>query len=77
MSKKRYLLLFVAAAVVLMSACNRENAGAKEENLPYGDISIWQSSDPVMLNPMNTTDASSRRISERIFQTLTVEMMCL
>lgn len=51
--------LFVA--VVLMGSCATEKSK---------DIVIWQSTDPVMLNPMKAVDAGSRRMMERIFQPL-------
>lgn len=54
-------LFALFAAIVLMSSCATEKSK---------DIVIWQSTDPVMLNPMNAVDAGSRRMMERIFQPL-------
>ena len=58
-SLTKLFVLFVA--ILFISSCATEKSK---------DIVIWQSSDPVMLNPMNAVDAGSRRMMERIFQAL-------
>jgi peptide/nickel transport system substrate-binding protein len=58
-SLAKLFILFIA--ILFISNCTTEKSK---------DIVIWQSSDPVMLNPMNAVDAGSRRMMERIFQPL-------
>ncbi|MFK7946023.1 MAG: ABC transporter substrate-binding protein [Saprospiraceae bacterium] len=59
----KYLIAVVVAisTLVTFSSCEQEKTP---------DIVLWQATDPVKLNPMTATDAGSRRIIERIFQSL-------
>jgi peptide/nickel transport system substrate-binding protein len=61
MLKNLTKLFTLLAIIFFISSCATEKSK---------DIVIWQSSDPVMLNPMNAVDAGSRRMMERIFQSL-------
>jgi len=77
MFKNCYSLALVAFfATFLLISCGDNSSSESVENddlevlKPKGEVVIWQSTDPLMLNPMNTTDANARRMSERIFQPL-------
>lgn len=61
MFKSTAKLFTVLVTIILLGSCATEKSD---------DIVIWQSTDPVMLNPMNAVDAGSRRMMERIFQPL-------
>lgn len=64
LKRLKYLLGFAVAVVfsfMTFSSCEQE----KTE-----DIVLWQSTDPLTLNPMIARTAGSRRIAERIFQPL-------
>ena len=66
-SKIKKLKYWVSVSVIVASF-TVIIGGCKQEKLK--DIVLWQSTDPIKLNPMTSTDAGGRRIIERIFQPL-------